>query len=56
MYVGHLPHLEKAVSYLVAGDEKAGVVKFVNSGVVCVEKDDSGYHIGWYLVPSACVI
>ena len=56
MYVGHSPHLEKAVSYLVAGDEKAGVVKFVNSGVVCVEKDDSGYHIGWYLVPSACVI
>ena len=56
MYAGHLPHLEKAVSYLVAGDEEAGVVKFVNGGVVCVEKDDSGYHIGWYLVPSACII
>jgi len=56
MYVGHLPHMEKAVSYLVAEDETAGVVKFVNGGVVCVEKDDNGYHIGWYLVPSACII
>jgi phosphohistidine phosphatase len=56
MYVGHLPHMEKAVSYLVAGDETAGVVKFVNSGVVCVEKDDNGYHIRWYLIPSVCVV
>ena len=56
MYVGHLPHMEKAVSYLVAGDETAGVVKFVNAGVVCVEKDGNGYHIGWYLTPSICII
>jgi len=48
--------MEKAVSHLVTGDETAGVVKFVNGGVVCVEKDDSGYHIGWYLTPSVCVI
>ena len=56
MYVGHLPHLEKAVSYFVTGDETSGVVKFVNSGVVCVEKEDNGYHIGWYLIPSVCVL
>ena len=56
MYVGHLPHMEKAVSYLVTGDETAGVVKFVNAGVVCVEKDDNGYHIGWHLTPSVCVV
>ena len=54
MYVGHLPHLGKLVSYLVAGDEDAGVVKFVNGGVVCVEKDSTGYHIEWYLIPSLC--
>ena len=56
MYVGHLPHLEKAVSYLVTGDETAGVVKFVNSGVVCVEKGDNGYYIRWYLIPSVCIV
>jgi len=56
MYVGHLPHLGKLVSYLVAGDENAGVVKFVNAGVVCVEKDSTGYHIEWYLIPSLCKV
>ena len=56
MYVGHLPHMEKVVSRLVAEDETVGVVKFVNGGVVCVEKDDNGYHIGWYLTPSICII
>ena len=54
MYVGHLPHMEKLVSYLVTGDEKTGVVKFVNGGVVSVEKDSAGYHIEWYLKPSIC--
>jgi len=54
MYVGHLPHLGKLVSYLVSGNENAGVVKFVNGGVVCVERDSTGYHIEWYLMPSLC--
>jgi phosphohistidine phosphatase len=54
MYVGHLPHLGKLVSFLVAGDENAGVTRFVNGGVVCVEKDSEGYHIAWYLKPSLC--
>ena len=56
MYVGHLPHMKKLVSYLITGDEDADVVKFVNGGVVCLEKDDSGYHIKWYLQPSMCVV
>ena len=56
MYVGHLPHLGKLVSYLAAGDENAGVVNFVNGGVVCIEKDGTGYHIEWYLRPSLCRI
>jgi phosphohistidine phosphatase len=54
IYVGHLPHLGKLVSYLIAGDEHAGVVKFVNGGVVCLEKGSTGYHIEWYLKPSMC--
>jgi phosphohistidine phosphatase len=54
MYVGHLPHLGKLVSYLVAGDENARVVKFVNGGVVCVEKEGAGHSIEWYLKPSLC--
>lgn len=54
MYVGHLPHLEKLVSHLLAGDVNAGVVKFVNGGVVCLAKDSSGFHIEWYLTPAIC--
>lgn len=54
MYVGHLPHLGKLVSHLVAGDENADVVRFVNGGVVCVERNSESYHIEWYLTPSLC--
>jgi phosphohistidine phosphatase len=45
MYVGHLPHLGKLVSHLVAGNENARVVQFVNGGIVCVERDTTGYHV-----------
>ena len=54
MYVGHLPHMEKLVSYLVAGEESAGIVAFSNGGVVCVERDAAGYRIGWMVTPSTC--
>jgi phosphohistidine phosphatase len=43
MYVGHLPHLAKLVSYLLTGDEDTGVVKVVNAGVLCLEKDNHAY-------------
>ncbi|MBN1103269.1 MAG: phosphohistidine phosphatase SixA [Deltaproteobacteria bacterium] len=56
LYAGHLPHLERLVSYLTTGDENAGVVEFVNGGVVCMEKDNTGYHIEWYLRPSLCSV
>ena len=52
MYVGHLPHMEKLVSFLVTGNENAGLVKFVNGGVVCVGKSEAGFHIEWFLKPS----
>lgn len=54
MYVGHLPHMGKLVSYLITGHEDSGVVKFANGGVVCIDKDETGYHIEWYLRPSMC--
>ena len=54
MYVGHLPHLEKLVSLLVAGHENAGVVRFTNGGVVCLERDEDGFYIEWYITPSLC--
>jgi phosphohistidine phosphatase len=54
MYVGHLPHIGKLTSYLIAGDEEADVVTFTNGGVLSIVNDKLGYHIDWYLVPSMC--
>ncbi len=53
MYVGHLPFLANLTAYLVTGDANRPVVKFQNSGVVCLEKStDTGYWlIDWMLVP-----
>jgi phosphohistidine phosphatase len=51
LYVGHLPHLEKLTSYLVTKDEDAAVIKFQNSGVTCLEKENLQYHIKWVLTP-----
>ena len=51
MFVGHLPFMEKVVSLLVAKDENAQVLKFQNSGVVCIERDDSEFQILWYIMP-----
>jgi phosphohistidine phosphatase len=56
MYVGHLPHMGKLVSYLITGNENADIVKFSNGGVVCVGKDNAGFHIEWYLKPSMCKV
>ena len=54
LYVGHLPHLGKLASWLTAGDERADVVGFVNSGVLCLGTSEDGYRIEWYLTPGLC--
>lgn len=54
MYVGHLPHMGKLVSYLVAGNEDAGVVSFSNGGVVCLGNGEEGCQIEWIVIPSMC--
>jgi len=51
LYVGHLPHLEKLISDLITGKENPEIIKFQNSAIVCLEKNDSLYHILWYLTP-----
>ena len=51
MYVGHLPHMQKLTSWLVTGDVNAGVLKFHNGGVVCLEKEDNRFQILWSVTP-----
>ena len=51
LYVGHLPHLEKLVAYLVSGNENGNIIKFQNSAVACLEKNKNHYLLKWYLTP-----
>jgi len=51
LYIGHLPHLEKLVSYLITGETNPCLLKFQNSAVLCLEKTDNQYFIHWYLTP-----
>ncbi|RLE52318.1 MAG: phosphohistidine phosphatase SixA [Candidatus Methanomethylicota archaeon] len=52
MLVGHLPHLSKLASLLLAGREDLEVVKFRMAGVVCLERDEVGkWSLLWAIRP-----
>ena len=52
MLVGHLPFLEKLVSFLVCGDEGAKAVLFRYSAILCLEKKEPGrWAVDWILKP-----
>ena len=53
LYVGHLPFMERMVSYLITGTADGRVVKFQYSGVVRLDWDSEGrrWVIGWTLFP-----
>ncbi len=54
MLVGHLPFMERLASLLVSGSEEKPVMRFQNSGIVCIDRDPASEHwvIRWALVPS----
>jgi phosphohistidine phosphatase len=52
LLVGHLPHLSKLTSLLVAHDAKLTVVQFHNAGIVCLERDiDMIWRLDWAVIP-----
>lgn len=53
MIVGHLPFMQKLVSFLTTGMQDLVVFKFQNGGVVCLDIDESKdkYSIKWALMP-----
>ena len=53
MIVGHLPHLEKLVSFMTTGSDSSQVVSFQQGGVVCLRtnEEESNWAIAWMLVP-----
>jgi len=53
MLVGHLPFMEKLVSYLITGSPEPIVIKFQNGGLVCLDQspETRKWHIKWTLMP-----
>ena len=51
MLVGHLPFLARLAGLLVAGDPEVGAVRFRNSGVVCLVRDEGRWAVGWLVTP-----
>jgi len=54
MLVGHLPFMERITSYLITGQIDQPVIKFQNSGIVCLDKDPEtqSWVIKWTLMPN----
>jgi phosphohistidine phosphatase len=52
MLVGHLPHLGRLASLLLAGDPERHVVSFRMAGVVCLERGENGnWSLKWMITP-----
>jgi phosphohistidine phosphatase len=54
MIVGHLPFMERLVSFLITGSpDRYPVIRFKNGGVVALDRDDETgkWYIKWTLFP-----
>ena len=53
MIIGHLPFLERLVSFLVAGSTDSPVIKFQNSAIICLDMEDEfeRWFIRWVQFP-----
>lgn len=55
MVVGHMPFMERLVSFLTTGQEDMRVYQFQNSGIVCLDVEegkDANWFIKWTLNPN----
>jgi phosphohistidine phosphatase len=52
MIVGHLPFLEKMVSYIITDNPDLKIYKFQNSGIVCLDHEQENWFIKWTLNPN----
>jgi phosphohistidine phosphatase len=53
MLVGHLPFMERLVSYLITGSQDRSIIKFQTGGIVCLDQVDNNgaWYIKWALMP-----
>ena len=51
MIIGHLPYLSRLLSSLICDQNKDVILKFNNSGIVCLEKIENKWSIVWAIIP-----
>jgi phosphohistidine phosphatase len=52
LVVGHLPHLAKLASFLIAGSEAINIVSFKQGGVLClIKENEQPWTISWIVIP-----
>jgi len=50
MVVGHMPFLQRLVSWLTTGSEDIKVYQFQNSGIVCLDANpEAGGRLDWFI-------
>jgi len=49
MIVGHLPYLQKLLSYMIVGNEDLDLVQFRGGTTVCVESFNGSWIIDWVM-------
>ncbi len=56
MLVGHLPHLSKLASLLLAGDGGKQIINVQKASIVCLKRfdDDGHWAVDWMLTPEIC--
>lgn len=53
MLVGHLPHLGRLASLLVAGNFHGKTIEFPAAAVVCLSQRNGGWKVSWTLDPAS---
>lgn len=51
MLVGHLPHMGRLASLLLAGQSEGGLVEFRMGGVLCLRGEEGRWSVQWMVVP-----
>ena len=52
MLVGHLPFLGRLTALLVTQNSQADIVRFHNSGIVCLLNEQGKWRIEWVVTPA----
>jgi phosphohistidine phosphatase len=56
MLVGHMPFMARLAGLLVTGDADCPVIQFRQGGIVCLERQEGRWSVGWVLTPAMAAV